>query len=127
MVADAFDRNIGLRKGADHLRIVSIAALPREKGRDAVCPEALNRCQDAWFVVNQHVVFGWKTPLNLIEGLFVVDVDEHTSINRIGKGRPLELRGRRTTSPSDSITVGPKLFSRLNTLTADANSRLANG
>jgi hypothetical protein len=101
MVADAFDRNISLRKSAECLRIVSIAALPREKGRDAVCPEALNRRQDAWFVVDEQVMFGRKTPLNLIEGLFVVDVDEHTSINRIGKARPLDFA-----RPKDHVSIG---------------------
>jgi hypothetical protein len=34
------------RQGTDSLRIASIAALPRENGRDAVPPEALNRRQD---------------------------------------------------------------------------------
>jgi hypothetical protein len=38
-----------------------------------------------------HVMFGWKTPLDVIEGLFLMDIDEDTSIDRIGKARPFDF------------------------------------
>jgi DNA-binding Lrp family transcriptional regulator len=93
-IADAFGRKISLRNGADRLRIVCMVALPREKGRDAICPEALSRCQDGRSVVEQHVMFGWKTPPNVIDGLFLVDIADHTSVNRIGKARPARAAER---------------------------------
>jgi hypothetical protein len=63
------------------LRIASIATLPRENGRDAFAPDALTRSQIARFVVDQYVMFGWKTPLDVIDGLFLVNLD--ASIDRI--------------------------------------------
>jgi len=90
-IADAFDHDVGRRQGADTLRIAGIAALPRENGRDAATPEALDRRQDSRFVVDKHVMFSWKTPLDVIEGLFFMDIDEDTSIDRIGKARPFDF------------------------------------
>ena len=87
--------------GADSFRVVSIAALPRENRRDAVPPEALNRRQDARFVVNNHVMFGGKTPLDVIEGLFLMYVDENTSIDRIGKARPFDFMWLK-----DDVSIG---------------------
>ena len=59
-IADAFNGNIGGRKGADRLGIAGIATLLREDGRHAVLPEALDRRQDAQLVVDQDVVFAGK-------------------------------------------------------------------
>ena len=86
-IADAFDRHIGGRQGADRFRIVRIAALPQEHGRHALAPGVLDRRQDAQLVVDENVVFGGKAPLDVIKGLFLVDIDEHTSIDRIGQAR----------------------------------------
>ena len=127
-IADAFDRDIGRRQGADHFRIASVAALPREHGRDAVPPEALDRRQDAQLVVDENVVFGWKTPLDVIEGLFLVNIDQHTSIDRIGQARAFDF-----VRLKDDVSVGQDngrsedRASRFNTLRADGNSRPANG
>ena len=71
--------------------IASIAALLREHGRDAVSPEALDRRQDAQLVVDDNVVFSRKAPLDVIEGLFLVDIDQHTSIDRVGQARPFDF------------------------------------
>ena len=74
-----------------------------------------------------NVVFGRKTPLDVIEGLFLVDIDEHTSIDRVGQARPFDF-----VRLKDDVSVGqdngrPKSASRFNTLRADGNSRPANG
>jgi hypothetical protein len=74
------------------------------------------------FVVDKDVMFGWKTALDVIKGLFLMDIDEDTPIDRIGNARPFDYMWL-----SDRITVGPKPFSRLNTLRADGNSRPAKG
>jgi hypothetical protein len=38
-------------------------------------------------------MFGRETPLDIIEGLLLVDIDEYTSIDRIGQARCSTLRG----------------------------------
>ena len=86
-----FDRNIGRRKGGDRFRIVSIYALPREYGRHAIPPKAFDCRQNSRLVVNKNVMFGGKTALNVVERFFLVDIDEHTSINRVGQTRPFDF------------------------------------
>ena len=73
------------------MRIASIGSLPHEHGRDAVAPEALNRHQDTQLVVDNSVVFGWKTPLDVIEGLFLMDIDKYAPVDRVGQARSLDL------------------------------------
>src|SRR5262249_47110247 len=80
-----FNCNIGRRKCADRLWIASIATLAREHGRNAVLPEALNRSQDAQLVVDDDVVFGRKATLDVIESLFLVNIDQYTAIDRVGQ------------------------------------------
>ena len=82
---------VSWRQGADSLRIASIAALPRENGRDAVPPEALNRRQDTQLVVDDNIVFGWKTPLDVIQGLFFVDINKYAPVDGVGQARSLDL------------------------------------
>ena len=89
-IANALDRDIG-RHVADNLGVTSIAALSRKNSRDAVSPEALDRRQDARFVVDKHVMFGWKTPLDVVKGLFLMDVDEDASIDRIENASPFDF------------------------------------
>ena len=99
-IADAFDHDISWR--ADNLRIASsIAALARKNGRDAVSPEPFNRRQDARFIVDKRVMFGWKTPLDVIKGLFIVDIDQDTPIDRIGNARPPDF-----VRLKDNVSIG---------------------
>ena len=62
------------------MRIASIGSLPHENGRDAVAPEALNRRQDTQLVIGDNIVFGWKTPLDVIQCLFFVDINKYAPI-----------------------------------------------
>ena len=73
------------------MRIAGIAALPRENGRDATTPEALNRRQDSRFVVDKRIMFGGKTPLNVVKDLFFMDINQYTSLDRLGKARPFDF------------------------------------
>ena len=36
-------------------------------------------------------MFGWKTPLDVIEGLFLMDIDEYTPIDRVRQAGPLDF------------------------------------
>jgi hypothetical protein len=46
-------------------------------------------------------MFGWETPLDVIESLFLMDIDEHTSIDRVGKARPFDFAGLK-----DDVSIG---------------------
>jgi hypothetical protein len=54
-----------------------------------------------------------------------VDIDEYTSIDRVGKPRPFDFARLKDDVSIGRVTVGSKPFSRLNTLRADGNSRPA--
>ena len=75
------------------MRIVSVAALPREYRRDAVPPEALDRGQDARLVIDQYIMLGWKTALDVVERFLFVDVYEYPSADRVGKAGSLDFAG----------------------------------
>ena len=36
-------------------------------------------------------MFGWKTPLDVIEGLFLMDINKYAPVDRVGQARSLDL------------------------------------
>ena len=109
------------------MRIVSVAALPRKYRRDAVPPEALDRGQDARLVIDQYIMLGWKTALDIVERLLFVDIYEYPSVDRVGQAGPLDFAGLK-----EDVAIGQndgvaERFSRFNTSKTDGNSRSANG
>src|SRR5579884_4152232 len=90
-VPDMLDRHVRRREGAEHLRVVRIDALAREYGRHALSPEFFDRRQDTQLVVNKNVMLGRIAPLDVVEGLFLVDIDQHVSIDGVGETRTLDL------------------------------------
>ena len=62
-------------------RVVRVVALPRKYRGDARRPDLLHRGQDAQLVVDQHVVVGRVALLDVVQLLFLVDVDR-------ARGRP---------------------------------------
>jgi len=47
-----------------------------------LAPELFDCCQDAKLVVDKNVTLGWVTPLDIIEGFFLMNINQHTSIHR---------------------------------------------
>jgi len=62
--------------------IERIVALLGKYGRHAFAPDFLHRGQDAQFVVDQDVVIGRITLLDIIQLLFLVNVNQHIAIDR---------------------------------------------
>jgi hypothetical protein len=77
-VANALDRDIRRRISCDDGRIVCELALARKHRGDAISPspDSLHRGKDTKFVVNQHVVLRRIALLNIVQNLFLVDVDQ---------------------------------------------------
>src|SRR5580658_7419081 len=83
-VGNSIDGKIGGRKGADDLSIQRELALPYEYGRDPVAPGRLDRREYTDLVVDQHVAVGRISPLDVVEGELLVDVDQDMTIDGFG-------------------------------------------
>ena len=57
-------------------------ALPEKDSRDPVSPATLDRVENAKLVVNDDVVGGRIAPLDLVEFVLLVDVDENITVDR---------------------------------------------
>lgn len=93
------DRSIGRRAAVD-ARIVRITSLPCKHCRYAFAPELFDCRQDAPFIVDDNVTLGGITPLDVIEGCFLVNVDQYTSRYRSGQAGASNLMGLK-----DDVTI----------------------
>ncbi len=66
-------------------------ALAREHRRHAHAPGLLDRVQDAQLVVDQDVVPRRKEPLDVVQFVFFVHVDQHAVFHRAPQARALHL------------------------------------
>jgi hypothetical protein len=57
-------------------------ALPEKDGRDPAFPATLDRVEDTNFVVNDDVVVCRIAPLDVVEFVLLVDVDENITVDR---------------------------------------------
>ena len=57
-------------------------ALPEKDGRDPAFPATLDRVENAKLVVNDDVVVGRIAPLDVVELVLLVDVDENITVDR---------------------------------------------
>src|SRR5438128_12691484 len=89
-VADALDRQVGRRKS---LGIASVLTLAGEDRGDALAPGFLDRSQDPWLVVDENVVLRRIASLDVIQRLFLVDVDQHVAVHGLPAAGPLDLAG----------------------------------
>src|SRR5689334_19976129 len=81
-VTDAVDGHVGGGIVAD-VGLASVVALARKDGRQARAPVTLHRREDADLVVDQHVVRRGEAVLDVVELLFLVDVDQHPAVDRV--------------------------------------------
>src|SRR5438034_1910502 len=97
-VADAFDRDVSRTIG---LRVASVLALARKDRGDALAPGLLDRGQDPRLVVHKNVVLRWIALLDVIQRLFLVDINQHVAVHGLRDAGPLDLAGL-----EDHVTVG---------------------
>src|SRR5262249_24513029 len=90
-VGDPADRDIGRGKGGDHLRVEGEAALSRKDPRHAIAPAALDGGEDAQLVVDERIARGRIPALDIVQGVLLVDIDEHVSADRLGYASVLDL------------------------------------
>src|SRR5262249_42227830 len=64
------------------LCIVRVVALFRKYGGNAFTPDLLYLGQDAQFVIDEHVMIGRVETFDIFEFLLLVNVNEHTIIDR---------------------------------------------
>jgi hypothetical protein len=57
-------------------------ALPEKDGRDPAFPATLDRVEDTNLVVNDDVVVCRIAPLDVVEFVLLVDVDENSTVDR---------------------------------------------
>ena len=57
-------------------------ALPEKDGRDPAFPATFDRVENAKLVVNDDVVVGRIAPLDVVEFVLLVDVDENITVDR---------------------------------------------
>ena len=81
-----------------------VVALPREDRRHAVAPDLLHRGEDPHLVVDEHVALRRIAPLDVLELLLLVDVDEHVAAGRRPRGPSAgsSAAGRRRRRPRGS-------------------------
>src|SRR5271166_3510888 len=89
-IADPLDRQIGRRVGGS-VRSTGILALPGQYGGYAVPPDLFDRGQNSRLVVDQDVMGGRITLLDVGEFLLLVDVYQHVPFDRVEDARALDL------------------------------------
>ena len=71
------DGDIRRRQPSEHFLVEGELALARQNGGYAVAPGGLHRREDARLVVDQDVMIGRIPPLDVIQGLFLMDIDQY--------------------------------------------------
>ena len=61
--------------------IERVMALADEDGRDTVSPDFFYGCENANFVIDEDVMFGRATALNVFQFLFFVHIDQHVAVD----------------------------------------------
>src|SRR5439155_1202156 len=112
-VADAFDRDVSRTIG---LRVASVLALARKDRGDALAPGLLDRGQDPRLVVHKNVVLRWIALLDVIQRLFLVDINQHVAVHGLRDAGPLDLAGQEDDGSRDhdaaAIEASVRGFSR---------------
>ncbi len=75
-VADCVDRDVGRRVRGENVRVVRELPLLREHGRHALSPVQLRCSEDPHLVVHEHIPLGGVPPLDVVELVLLVHVDE---------------------------------------------------
>jgi len=57
--------------------VASIGSLSQDHARYAPSPQLLDRCQDAACRLQERL--SWIAPLDVIKGLFLLNIDQHSS------------------------------------------------
>ena len=117
-VADAVDADVGRGVAGDVRRVVRVVALARKDGDEARAEDLLHRRQDALLVVDHRVAARRIAALHVVEHPLLVDEDQDASLDRVPEPERCTLRGWKTTSPSDRMTVGPSRPRRATTSSA---------
>src|SRR5205807_10385546 len=65
----------------DDFRVERVMALTHEHGRHSRSPDFFDRSQNAQLVVNEHVMFGRATALDIIEFLLFVHINQHAPLD----------------------------------------------
>ena len=84
-LANPLDRQIGRWIVADILRIERVVSLARKDRRQAISPDLLHRGQNAQLVVDHHIVVRRVTFLDVMEHVFLVNIDQHSALDRFPK------------------------------------------
>src|SRR5918996_4196187 len=90
-VADALYRQVRGRTSGDGLRIVCILALTRKYRGYAVIPDFLDRVQNARLVIDDDIVLSRVAPLDVIQRLFFVNIDEHVAVYSVEDAGAFDL------------------------------------
>ena len=83
------------------LRLVRVVPLPHEHGGQASVPGLLHRRQDPELVVDHDVAPCRIPAFDVVQHLFLVDVDQHLALDRRPQPRPLDLARLK-----DDVAVG---------------------
>src|ERR1044072_7391813 len=94
-IADPLHRQIGRETPRGGLQIVSVLTLAREYGRYTVTPDFLDRVQDARLVIHQNIARSRVTALDVIQGFFLVNVNEHLALYSFEDARAFDLPGQK--------------------------------
>jgi len=76
-IADPLNGKIRRRERGDDRGIIGVLTLARQYGRHAVAPDRLYRGQNTRFVVDEHVMAGRIALFDVLQFLFLMDVDQH--------------------------------------------------
>src|SRR6476661_7609214 len=90
-IANPLHRQIRGRISGDGLRVVSVLTLTREYRCYTVTPDFLDRVQDAQLVIHQNIALSRVTTLDIIECLFLVNINEHLAVYSFEDTRAFDL------------------------------------
>ena len=79
-VADALHRQVRGRTCGNNFCVVGILTLTRKNGGHAVTQDFLDGGQYAWLIVHQDIVLSWVAPLDVIQRLFLVNIDQNVVV-----------------------------------------------
>ena len=91
----------GRRVARQRLGIMRVHPLLGEQGRHAAAPDVFDRGENPRLVVDQHVMVCRVAAFDVVELLFLVDVDQHVAVDRVPDARLLGFAGL-----EDDVAVG---------------------
>jgi hypothetical protein len=90
-VRDAVQLDLAMRILGQDLGIGRVMSLTRKHRGDARPPDLLHGIQDTQLVVDHHVVFRGIQPLDVVQFLLLVDIDQHVPVEGPPQPRALHL------------------------------------